>query len=68
MKLPRDEIFFEIGYNYEIVKILTKDQQILQSIASVLKDYQLNDMGLIIFILRADCLKLVSKKWYQLIV
>ena len=60
IKLPRDEIFFGIGY--EIVKLLTKDRQILQSFASVPKNYQLTDKGLKIFNLRADFLKIVSKK------
>ena len=63
IKLPRNEIFFGIGC--EIVKILTKDRQILQSFASVPKNYQLTDKGLEIYILRADILKIVSIKCSQ---
>ena len=61
MKLPGGDIFFGIGY--EIVKILTKDLQILQYFASVPKYDQLTEKGLKIFNLRADFLKTVRKKW-----
>ena len=57
IKLPRSEVFF--GFGYKIVKILTKDRQILQYFASVPKNDQLTDEGLKIFNLRADFLKIV---------